>query len=96
MVILIVISRITTMRVWLTYIVDIYTIVNSVVIMIVLIRSIMSIDIVIASIVPTICINRGKLTDTTRTITIIIIILATILTIMRRGVLILAFKVLIV
>jgi hypothetical protein len=44
----------------------------------------MSIDIVIASIIPTICIDQGKLTNTTRTITGIIII-ATILIIIMRG-----------
>ena len=44
----------------------------------------MSIDIVIASIIPTICIGQGNLTNTTRTITGIIII-AIILIIVMRG-----------
>ena len=56
MIILLVVSYITTMKVWLTNIVDMYTIDNRVVIMRVLTRSIMVIDIVIAIIVPTICI----------------------------------------
>ena len=56
MIILLVVSYITTMKVWLTNIVDMYTIEDSVVIMLGLTRSIMVIDIVIVIIVPTMCI----------------------------------------
>ena len=73
MVILFVVSHITTMRVWLTNIVGMYTIGNSVLIMMVLTRSIMVINIVIASIVTSICIHQVTLLDTYRTITIITI-----------------------